>query len=229
MNNATRTTVATLGTIFGLSGMNHGFFEILQGNIPTGGVFISAIGEAHKMWPHGNEMAFTLIPNFLISGIAAVTVGLALIIWSLGFVQRKNGAVVLLLLFILLLLVGGGVAQVLFFPWIWLAATRIHQPLTGWKKILPARVLKPLGKVWLGLLIICAALWVFVLVIATTGYVPGITDPDAVLTVMLIGLGLQILVLPLTFISGFAHDLAVRAYTAPAENYVIHRIQNTSL
>lgn len=217
MNNATRTIVAVLGTIFGLSGMNHGFFEILQGNIPTGGVFISAIGEAHKMWPHGNEMALTLIPNFLISGIAGVTVGLALIIWSLGFVHHKPGPAILLLLFILLLLVGGGIAQVLFFPWIYLVSTHIHRPLSSWKKILPARVLDPLSKLWLGLLTMCAALWVVALVIATTGFVPGVSDPETVLTLMLIGLGLQIVVLPLTFISGFAHDLGSGADNALAK------------
>ncbi|MGB8980624.1 MAG: hypothetical protein WCC12_01995, partial [Anaerolineales bacterium] len=99
MNKATRLTVATLGTIFGISGMNHGFFEILQGNVPTGSLFISAIGEAQKMWPHGNEPAFTLIPNFLMTGIAAMIVGLAIIIWSLGFVHKKNGPVVFILLF----------------------------------------------------------------------------------------------------------------------------------
>ncbi len=45
MNRATRTTVATLGTVFGLSGMSHGFFEILQGNSATNGLFIAAIVE----------------------------------------------------------------------------------------------------------------------------------------------------------------------------------------
>ena len=129
MNKATRIIVATLGTIFGISGMSHGFFEILQGNIPTGGLFISAIGEAQKMWPHGNEPAFTLIPNFLMTGIAAMIVGLAIIVWSLGFVHKKNGPTVFILLFVLLLLVGGGVAQILFFPWIWLVSTRINKPL----------------------------------------------------------------------------------------------------
>ncbi len=135
MNKATRINVATLGAIFGISGMNHGFFEILQGNVPTGGLFISAIGEAQKMWPHGNEFAFTLIPNFLITGIAAMTVGLAIFLWSLGFVHKKNGPIVFILLFILLLLVGGGVAQILFFPWIWLVSTRINQPLVWSRKI----------------------------------------------------------------------------------------------
>ena len=100
MNRVARIIVATLGSIFGFSGMSHGFFEILQGDVPTEGVFISAIGEAQRMWPHGNEYAVTLIPNFLISGITAMLVGLALIVWSIGFVHRKNGALILLLLFI---------------------------------------------------------------------------------------------------------------------------------
>jgi len=209
--------------------MNHGLFEILQGNVPTNGLLISAIGAAHKMWPHGDETAFTLIPNFLITGIAAMTVGLALIIWSLGFVQRKHGPTVLLLLFIVLFLVGGGVAQILFFPWIWLVSTRIHQPPSGWQKIVPVKLQKLLGKVWLGLLILCAALWVVALVIATTGYVPGTSDPDAALTVMLISLGLQIVVMPLTFIAGFAYDVLARTRTTPTESHAFHRIQNSAL
>jgi len=229
MNNATRTIVATLGTIFGLSGMNHGLFEFLQGNVPTGGLLISAIGESHKMWPHGDEMAFTLIPNFLITGIAAVMVGLALIIWSLGFVQRKHGPAVLLLLFIVLLLVGGGVAQLIFFPWIWLVSTRIHQPPSRWQKILPVKLRKPLGKAWLGSLILCAALWVVALVIATTGFVPGASNPETALSIMLISLVLQIVIMPLTFIAGFAHDLAAGVDRVPAETFARQGIQKAAL
>lgn len=210
MNRATRAIVATLGTIFGISGMSHGFFEILQGNISTGNLFISAIGEAQKMWPHGNEPAFTLIPNFLMTGIAAMIVGLAIVIWSLGFVHKKNGPVVFLLLFILLLMVGGGVAQILFFPWIWLVSTRIHQPLVWWRKVLPIKIQKPLGKLWTWLLMISSALLVFVLEIAVTGFVPTVNDPETVLAVMLLCLLAEAVVLPLTFISGFAYDIAMR-------------------
>jgi hypothetical protein len=130
MNNATRTAVATLGTIFGISGMNHGFFEILQGNIPTGGLFISAIGEAQKMWPHGNELAFTLIPNFLMTGIAAMIVGLAIIMWSLAFVHKKNGSTVFILLFILLLMVGEAWRKYCS-SLIWLVSTRSISPWFG--------------------------------------------------------------------------------------------------
>jgi hypothetical protein len=210
MNKATRVNVAALGTIFGISGMSHGFFEALQGNMPTGGLFIFAIGEAQKMWLHGNEPALTLIPNFLLTGLSAMIVGLALILWSLGFVHKKNGATVLILLFVLLLLVGGGVAQILFFPFIWLVATRIHQPLIWWRKFLPAAVRMPLAKLWPASLAISAGLLILALEIATTGFVPSVNDPEASLTVMLFCLGMEVILFPLTFVSGFAYDILAK-------------------
>jgi len=207
MNRATRATVATLGTIFGISGMCHGFFETLQGSISTGGLFISAIGEAQRMWPHGNEYAFTLIPNFLITGITAMLIGLTIVVWSLGFVHKERGPVILVFLFVLLLLLGGGVAQVLFFPWICLVSTRINNSLVWWRKTLQGKIRILLGRLWLWCLIISSALLVFALEIAVTGYIPTVNDPDTVLSVMLFCLALEAVFLPLTFITGFAHDV----------------------
>ena len=214
MNRATIANVATLGTIFGLSGMNHGFFEALQGSIPTGGLFISAIGEAQRMWPHGAESAFTLIPNFLLTGIAAMIVGLVVVAWSLGGVHRKSGPTVFLLLFILLLVVGGGVAQLLFFPFLWLVATRINQPLTWWRRSLSVKAQARLAKCWPLSLVITGVLFVIALVIATTGFVPGVGNPDSVLAVMLACLGAAVVLLPVAFISGFAHDIATNPVIA---------------
>ena len=190
--------------------MNHGFFETLQGNIPTHGMFIAAIGEAQRMWPHGSEYAFTLIPNFLMTGLAAMLIGLAIVVWSIGFVHKKNGPAILLILFVLLLLAGGGVAQVLFFPWVCLVSTQINAPLTWWRKHLSPRVQGPLSKMWIWCLVIISSLLVFALVIAVTGYIPGVNDPDAVL--MTLGLCLLVVMagLPLTFISGFAHDIVMK-------------------
>ena len=48
MNKATM-VVSTLGIIFGIGGISHGIFEILQGNTPTDGMIISAISEAQRM------------------------------------------------------------------------------------------------------------------------------------------------------------------------------------
>jgi len=203
--------VATLGVIFGFSGISHGLFETLQGNTPTGGLFISAIGETHKMWPHGNEYAFTLIPNFLTTGIAAMIVGLAIIVWSVGFVHKNNGPTIFILLFVLLFLVGGGVAQIIFFTLTWIVSTRINKPLTWWRKILPTRIRKPLGKLWLWLLIVFSLLILFVLEIAIFGIVPTVNDPDAVLSIMLYCLGVGLGVLLFSFVAGFAHDIEMRS------------------
>lgn len=207
MRSATSVIVATLGVVFGISGMSHGFFEALQGDTSTGGMFISAINEAHRMWPHGNEYAFTLIPNFLVTGILAMILGLSAIIWSIGFVHKKHGPLVFLLLFILLFLVGGGIAQVVFFTLTWAVSTRIDKPLTWWRKVLPQSVRKVLAKLWLWSLIAGSLLLVMVLEIAVTGFVPGVNDSDLILTIMLAGLGVGLGVLLLTFVAGFAHDI----------------------
>ena len=217
MNKATRIIVATLGSIFGLSGMSHGFFEVLQGNVPTGGMFIPAIGEAQKMWQHGNEYAFSLIPNFLITGIVAMLLSLAIVVWSIGFTHKKHGSTILFLLFVLLLLVGGGVAQIVFFPFICLVSSRINQPLKWWRKVLPVKIHQPLGKLWPWCLAIGSLLFVFALQIAITGFVPGMSDPDKILSVTMLCLGLEAIILPLTFISGFAHDIARKPNLAPNE------------
>lgn len=207
MNRATRITVTTLGIIFAIGGMSHGFFETLQGSTPTGGLFIEAIGESHRMWVHGAEAAFTLIPNFLVTGIAAITVSLAIIVWSAGFLHRKHGATVFLLLFILLFLVGGGIGQVVFFTIAWAFATRINQPLTGWRKVLPEGLRKALARVWpwttaAGTLLIFTALE-----IAIFGYFPGVNDTDQLLQIMLTTLGLGLVLFLLSFVAGIAYDI----------------------
>ena len=139
MNRATRIIVATLGVALGIAGMNHGFFEILQGNTPASGLIIQAIGEEHRMWLHGSEEAFTIIPNYLLTGILAMLAGLAVIIWSVGYIHTKHGPTIFILLFVLLFLVGGGIGQIVFFIPTWLASTRINKPLTWWRKVLPEK------------------------------------------------------------------------------------------
>ena len=56
----------------------------------------------------------TLIQNFLITGIIAIFVALAVMAWAAFFVQRKNGGLILILLSALMLLVGGGFIPPLF-------------------------------------------------------------------------------------------------------------------
>jgi hypothetical protein len=209
MNAATRTIVATVGVVLAMAGINHGVFEVLQGNTPTDGLIIQAIGDAQQMWLYGTEEAFTLVPNFLATGLLAIAVSLAIGVWSIGFLHTRHGAAVFGLLFVLLFLVGGGIAaQVMFAPVTWAAATRINKPLTWWRKVLPGNVRRGLGRLWPGALVIGTVALVIGLSIAIVGYVPGVRDPEIILSicwafVFLGGLGAYLF----AFVAGFAHDV----------------------
>ncbi len=208
MNHTTRIIFATIGIILAIAGLDHGIFEILQGNTPTSSLIIQAIGPDHQMWHYGTEEAFTIIPNFLLTGTAAVMVSLAIIIWSVGFMQTKHGASVLGLLFVLLFLVGGGIAaQIMFAPVTWAVSTRIHKPLNGWLKILPENFRRRIATLWRYTLAIGSLSFLVGLFIAITGYVPGQSNPETILNmcwafIFIGGLGMYLL----TFVCGFAHD-----------------------
>ena len=121
-----------------------------------------------------------------------------IVIWTATSLQKQNGPLV----FILLFLIGGGIGQMKFYTLIWAAATRINKPLTWWRKILPTTLRRVLAKLWPALLIICSLLIIFALEIAIFGYIPGMNDPDRILTIMLSSLGFGLLVLLSTFVAG---------------------------
>ena len=124
------------GVIGGLAGAIHGLYELQRGNTPTGGHLLSAVG------------AFTLIPNYLFTGAAAICAGLALIVWTVAFLHRRRGPAVFLLLAVLLFLVGGGVAQVPFFLIAFGVAAQINRPLTWWQRTLPTGLRQRLARLW---------------------------------------------------------------------------------
>ncbi len=128
-NHATRVIVSVVGMLCGVSGLEHGFFETLQGSAAPEGLLISAIGPAQRFWPGGTETAFTVIPNFLGTGILAMLASLAVIIWSGWYISRKHGALVFLLLSVLQFLVGGGFAQIFLVLLVAAGATHIHRRL----------------------------------------------------------------------------------------------------
>src|SRR5512141_2939572 len=90
-NLATRTIVSIVGILCGISGLEHGFFETLQGPVAPEGLLISAIGPAQRFWPGGTETAFTIVPNFLITGLLAMLASLAVIAWSIWFISGRYG------------------------------------------------------------------------------------------------------------------------------------------
>lgn len=57
-NHRTSVTATVIAVLLGIAGfLNHGLFEMLQGNQPTKGFYIEAISEAHRFWTYGTEGA----------------------------------------------------------------------------------------------------------------------------------------------------------------------------
>jgi hypothetical protein len=205
---ATRLIATTIGVFFGLfSGVNHGFFELLQGDKPTNGLLIHAIGEGQRFWPLGTEDAFTIIPNFMITGIVSMVVGVAIIIWSIWFLPTKHGRTVFLGLFILSFLVGGGIGQAFFFIPAWAFATRMGKPLNWWRKVLPRSTWSFLSSLWIVMLALATTLMTIGLEIAIFGYYPGLERPETIQnTAMLFVLSSAVLYV-ISFVAGFGHEL----------------------
>ncbi len=199
MRKATKTVAMWFGVTAGLAALEHGYFEILQGNVrPTGVMFPSwgaDICDPTRAW-HACEPAMSILPNFLVIGILTVLLSLAIIIWSGWFIQRKPGGLVLILLAIALLLAGGGI----FPPVIALvggfAGTQIHRPLND----KPDSLIRFMATLWPWALIIYLV-WTF-------GQFPfGYFFNDILKSI--IGLGLLIILgsLVLSVYSAYAHDV----------------------
>lgn len=205
-------TASVIGVLLGMAGIfNHGLFEILQGNNSTNGFYIEAIGEAHRFWVHCTEGAFTVIPNFLFTGISVILVGVAVIIWSLKYLQVKYGATVFLLLFILLTLVGGGIGHIILFLPTWAFATRINKPLAWWKKALSKNLRNKLSSLWICSLVTTTVLWLIVMELGIFGYFPGQSDPDTMLNIVFIFLFSTVIFACLTFVCAIAKDIESQA------------------
>ena len=203
MSNALWKACVVVSFMMGLSGMSHGLFEVLQGTAETGGPgVISAIGPDHRMWIHGDEAAFTILPTFLASGITSILMSAALLGWSLVGLRRRGGAHVHLALFVLLFLFGGGIAQAPFFLVLWGFATLIPKP-TGVRR--PGGLL---ARVWKPLLAGFIVLMTFALQAAITGAVPFVPDEDLALTVVLLCVAVALVASPLVYLGARAADRA---------------------
>ena len=122
---AAAVTAAVYGIYAGFLGVEHGFFETLQGNTAPEHLKIYAVIPWELPFPFGHEPAMTVIPNFLFTGIAAMLCGLAIMLWSMRLLRGKRGAAVLLLLSVALLLVGGGFGPISLLIVACLAASQI--------------------------------------------------------------------------------------------------------
>jgi hypothetical protein len=213
-NIATRTVASTLGVLLGLSSIDHGLLEIMHGNQPTTGYWINAQGPGHSwsLWTQGGEPAFTLVHNFLLTGILAALVGLLLVFWSFRFIHRPHGPAVFLLLSVVSYLVGGGLAQVFLFTLNWLVTTGIHSKLAFWRRMIPAKIRRPLGFLWRWALAAGAIQFLAALEIAAIGYFPGLPRDQQIVYRVLLEIGAGILVaFVVSIVSAFAFDVEAQS------------------
>jgi len=202
MRRATRVVASLFGVAAGMAGIEHGYFEILQGNVRPDNLMIVSMGspcEPDKVW-NACEPAMTVIPSFLVTGILAIIVGLAVLIWAAAFVQRKNGGLVLIMLSIALLLVGGG----LFPPLIGIvggvAGAKINAPLARQPMHLSGSILRFLAKLWPWPLVIFLV-WVFGQWIVGYFFNEFLQKNGYLSLLLIVGL------LPLSVFTGYAYDI----------------------
>ena len=202
MRSATRVVASVFGVFAGLGGLEHGYFEMLQGNVKPSSIMINSIGppcQPDTVW-HACEPAMTIIPNFFITGILAIIVGLIVLIWAAAFVQRKNGGLVLILLSILMLFVGGGIFPPLIGIIGGVVGTRINKPLTWWRARLSDKSVRFLAKLWPWSLV-AFFLWLFGQWIIGYFFNEFLMKSGLLIPLLIIGL------LLLTVFTAFAHDI----------------------
>jgi hypothetical protein len=199
MRKATKTVARWFGIAAGIAGLEHGYFEILQGNTRAASLAFPSMGPPCHPTVSWNacEPAMSILPNFLLTGILALLLGLTMIFWSAAFVQRKHGGLVLILLSMALLLFGGG-----FFPPLigiigGAAGTRINRPIS--RK--PGSITRFAAKLWPWPLVIFLV-WLL-------GQFPvGHFFNDFLKGIMGFGLLLILTMLPLSVYTAYAHDVA---------------------
>jgi hypothetical protein len=215
-NSATGTIASTLGVLVGIGSIDHGLLECLQGFRPTPGLIVNALGSGYRwtVWSQGGEGAFTLIPNFLLTGIIATVLGLAIIAWSIRFIQLPHGPTVFLSLGVASFLTGGGVAQIVLFTLTWGVATRIRASLAFWRWLIPSSLRPTFGRLWPWTLGASTVLFLVALEIAVFGYVPGVSIQTEILHICWKTLAVALVLNLVSIISGFAHDLEVQSHIA---------------
>lgn len=199
---ATRIVASTVGVMAGLLSIEHGYFETLQGHAVPGSIVIQAIGppcEGNAMW-HGCEPAMTIIPDFFITGILAIVIGVIVVVWAALFVERKHGGAVLIALSIVLLFVGGGFTSMGYGVIAGAVGTRINAPSTWWRAHLSGDARRLLAGAWPWSFVAFLLFWVTEV---PFGYFFNDVLLNLSVVTALLGLGLPIL----TVFTGFAYDL----------------------
>jgi len=199
MRKATRVIAASFGIFAGFGGLEHGYFEILQGNVRPESIMITSMGAPcvpEKIW-HVCEPAMTIIPNFLVTGILSMVLGLLTMVWAATLVQRQRGGTILALLSLGLLLFGGGLIPPVIGIIGGVIGNKINTPL----KKQPGPAWRLLANVW-PLTIILFFVWLFAQFVVGYFFNEFLMENGALLMPLLI-LGLLVV----SILAAYGHDI----------------------
>jgi hypothetical protein len=202
MRRATRLTVTVLGLTAGLAGIEHGVFEVLQGRVRPEGLMIASIGPPcvpELSW-NSCEPAMTIAPDFLITGILAIVLGVSVVVWSVLLVQKRRGGLGLILLSVVLLLFGGGIFPPLIGIIAGVLGTRMDKAMHPRTSRLSGRAGRALGRLWPWSLALYV-LWVLGQFVVGHFFNDWLLANGYIIVVMVLG------TLLLSGLSSYAHDL----------------------
>jgi hypothetical protein len=207
VRNATRVTVSTFGVLAGLAGIEHGIGEVLQGNVVPEGVMILSWPESELFEILSGEPAMTLVSSLLVSGILAIVVSLAFLVWATVFVGGKHGGLVLILLSVVMLLVGAGFGPPILGVIVGAAATRINAPLRWWRTHLSDGSRRFLAKLWPWSYVASLIAWLSLLPgTVLLDHFFGVSDLGFIAPVVALLVFCAFGLLLLTIFAGFAYD-----------------------
>lgn len=191
-----------LGVLVGFFSFEHGLLEALQGNTvpvigPVGfdikmlgfGYIIDAIGQNWKFWTGAMEPAFTVVPNYLITGISAMTIGIIIVLWALFMMKTKFGVPGFAGLTVLMFLFGGGFATVFTSLYTVICALLQNKEHRWWKTHIPLKTAWTIGRVWPWLFVFTLLSSFIAVSTAVFGYPFVWFLPDAVVGKLLVLIG----------------------------------------
>jgi hypothetical protein len=198
---AVRISTAAFGTLCSLTGILAGVFLIFQGNAPTNAMKISYIGTEYLMWEHDTYTAYTLIPNYLFSGIVTILASIVLLYWSIFHIHKTYGSIGFLALSTVQLLTGGGfvidLAVITF-----LLSFGINSKLIWWRDKLQNKFGYYLALFWFPAALVFSGLSVVLLAVTVAG-----TNSLDLMNLMAVLATVMFLPILLLIFGGLAYDV----------------------
>ena len=207
-NKTIYSTTSMIGVLLALSCFEHGLFETLHGYNNTPGYFIHAIGKEIRWWSNGTEDAFTVIPNYLVTGVVVIIISIFAAIWSIKYIRTNYGNLIFLTSFTALTLFGGGIGHIPFYITAWSFSLKAYSRLVWWKKRIKKRSgLYKLMELWRVLLVTISILWLLAVEIAIFGYFPGVEEESTLLAICWGLLLATLLLIVITYIASIIIDV----------------------